>query len=434
MNLNDKIKNFLEDNGFSIDKIKTLTDDLLSDMKIGLQKESDGTPETSAQPMIIASKNIPKENPENESVIVIDAGGTNFRSCLVSFDKDGKIEISEFMKTKMPGSDKELSKEQFYNQIAENIEHLKNKASKIGFCFSYAMKNTPDGDAKVTRFSKEIKAPEVVGTFVGKELKDVLAKRGWNPIEKIVILNDTMASLLSGITNSSKTKKYSSYIGFILGTGLNNAYIEYNKIPKNTDSATENIIVCEGGMYNRVFQSVFDKKVDEESTKPGESTLEKLCSGAYMGKIADAIVQKAAAEGFFSENLKNIPLGIMPFDMDQFLENPFDENTKIGALLKSGNQTDRDTFYLIFEAIIERAAYVVSCLLTATILQCGKGTSPSEPICVVCNGTTFWKTHGLLNKVNVFLYENLTKKYNRYFDIVGINNDITLGTAVAATI
>lgn len=434
MSLNNEINAFLEKYEFSIDKIKNLTNDLLFDMKMGLEKESDGTSNTSAEPMIIASKNIPKNNPVNESVIVIDAGGTNFRSCLVSFDIDGKASISDFMKTKMPGSDKELSKKDFYNQIADNIEHLRNKAKRIGFCFSYAMKNTPDGDAQVTRFSKEIKAPEVVGTFVGKSLVNVLLERGWNPIEKIVILNDTMASLLSGITNSSKTKKYSSYIGFILGTGLNNAYIEYNKIPKNTDSSTENIIVCEGGMYNRVNQSVFDKKVDTESTKPGESTLEKLCSGAYLGKIADAIVQKALEDGLFSDKLKEIPTGITPFDMDQFMSNPFADETKIGSLLKNGTQNDRDTIYLIFEAIIERSAFVVSSLLGATIIQSGKGTSPTKPICVVCNGTTFWKTHGLLNKVNVFLYESITKKQNRYFDIVCIENDITLGTAVAATI
>ena len=59
----------------------------------------------------------PKSKVVNKSVIVIDAGGTNFRSCLVTFDANGVASISEMEKTKMPGVEKELSKKEFFDQF-----------------------------------------------------------------------------------------------------------------------------------------------------------------------------------------------------------------------------------------------------------------------------------------------------------------------------
>ena len=76
---------------------------------------------------------------EGENAIIIDAGGTNFRSCLVTFDAAGTPTISEMEKTRMPGVERELSRKEFFEQFAVNLEHLKNKADRIGFCFSYPM-------------------------------------------------------------------------------------------------------------------------------------------------------------------------------------------------------------------------------------------------------------------------------------------------------
>ena len=106
---------------------------IVYDMKKGLKKEG------ADQDMIRTFCNPPEKSAKNQSVIVIDAGGTNFRSCLVSFDADGVPSISEMEKTRMPGVEKELSRKDFFEQIANNLEHLKNKSDRIGFCFSYPM-------------------------------------------------------------------------------------------------------------------------------------------------------------------------------------------------------------------------------------------------------------------------------------------------------
>ena len=151
---------FLGRHGFSPAgyDINTVIDGLLYDMKEGLKNGTGNLDSMSAaQDMIPTWGMPPAESPKNETVIVIDAGGTNFRSCLVTFDAEGNPSISELEKTSMPGIERELSKKEFFDAIANNLEHLKNKASKIGFCFSYAMRITPDGDGEVLHFSKEIK-------------------------------------------------------------------------------------------------------------------------------------------------------------------------------------------------------------------------------------------------------------------------------------
>ena len=92
---------------------------------------------------------------------------------------------------------------------------------KIGFCFSYPAEATPDLDAKLNCWTKGIQAPEIVGQYVGSEL---MKRVGGG---KIAIVNDTVATLLAAkATEGDKT--YSSYIGFILGTGTNAAYVEKN--------------------------------------------------------------------------------------------------------------------------------------------------------------------------------------------------------------
>ena len=179
MGVFQEVTAFLNRHGFSASgyDVNTLIEGLLFDMQKGLDEGISNGVMGASQDMIPTWGLPPAEAPKNETVIVIDAGGTNFRSCLVSFDAEGNASISEMEKTSMPGIEKELGKKDFFDAIANNLDHLKNKASKIGFCFSYAMNITPDGDGEVLKFSKEIKAPEVEGSLVGACLSDALVAR-----------------------------------------------------------------------------------------------------------------------------------------------------------------------------------------------------------------------------------------------------------------
>ena len=188
MSVFQNVSAFLGRNGFPIGgpDINSVIAGLLYDMQHGLDSGSGDGPMDARQPMIPTWGMPPEKTPKDTSVIVIDAGGTNFRSCLVTFDAEGNPSISDLEKCSMPGIERELSKDEFFDQIATNLDHLKNKSTRIGFCFSYAMKILPDGDGEVLSFSKEINAKAVIGSKVGACLSEALVKRGWNKPERIV--------------------------------------------------------------------------------------------------------------------------------------------------------------------------------------------------------------------------------------------------------
>ena len=48
---------------------------------------------------------------------------------------------------------KKLTEKEFFEQIADNLEHLKNKSDRIGFCFSYPMTIKENGDGILLGFS-----------------------------------------------------------------------------------------------------------------------------------------------------------------------------------------------------------------------------------------------------------------------------------------
>jgi hexokinase len=417
--------------------VGALTDALLYDMERGL------TGLSASQDMIPTWTAPPASRPKNMSVIAIDAGGTNFRSSLVSFDDNGRAEISMQEKTKMPATDKELSKAEFFDAMASNLDRLKGKSNRIGFCFSYAMKITPDEDGEGIVFSKEIKAREVEGERVGRGLSAALAGRGWQVPEKITLINDTKAALLSGAA-AHNGAEYSSFVGLILGTGLNSAYIERApigkaaKIDRPPAIPQSQIVVCESGKFTQIPQSDFDRALDAETQTPGLYLIEKMCSGAYMGRLASLVVEAAAREGLFSkplaDGLQGLNLSLK--DMDRFLWSPFDSGadwakTGLGAITAKGTEDDYALMYLLLDSLVDRQARLAAGVAAAAVIKSGGGANPARPVCVVIEGTTVLKTRRLRERMFGYMSDILRAR-RRYFDIITVENAITLGAAIAA--
>ena len=116
-----------------------------------------------------------RQVPCNEPVIVMDAGGTNFRVATVWFRDDGKPVIEDFKLYKMPGIDAEVGRREFFRTMAQYVDHVVHRSAKVGFCFSYPLEMSPSKDGKVLYFSKEIKAAEVVGQMLGENLNRAIA-------------------------------------------------------------------------------------------------------------------------------------------------------------------------------------------------------------------------------------------------------------------
>ena len=279
------------------------------------------------------------------------------------------------------------------------------------------MEITEDGDGKILRFSKEIKAQDAVGSYIAKELSAELKAQGWKKIKTINVLNDTSALLLSSFTDSRQN--WQSRIAFILGTGMNSAYILNSRI-----------IVTECGMFSSLPQSDFDKLVDSKTTQPGLSVIEKMCSGVYLGEIAEQMIRAACKEGLFTavftnaiSKLKTIPTSC--FD-GLFIKN---KQTKLSEILKKGTDEDAEILKELIKSIILRSAKLSSQAIYAAIV-CADKEKEEFPVCITCNGSTFWKTPLLKEAVE----SELSSLLKQPFKIIQIDDDITKGSFAAAFI
>ena len=88
----------------------------------------------------------------------------------------------------------------------------------------------------------------------------------------------------------------------------------------------------------------------------------------------------------------------------------------------------------ICDAIVERSARYGAAILVACVLQTGMGTNAAKPVCILCNGSTFFKTPMIRERVYAELDEILTRQSGIYWKIVSCENDITLGAAISGLI
>ena len=245
---------------------------------------------------------VERDIPYDRPVVVLDAGGTNFRVASVYFKRNGRPVIEKFQILKMPGVDEHISKDKFFKRIAGYVSSYLDESDRIGFCFSYPIEIQPDKDGILVQFSKEIKANEVIGERIGDNLLSAIRAEGCREKKHIVLLNDTVATLLAG-RSAFKDRFFDSYVGFILGTGTNCCYIEKNKnISKKKDLEEDKyqIINVESGGFNRQPRGSVDVEMDSSTVDPGEYTFEKMVSGAYLGMLCLSTVKSAAACGLFS--------------------------------------------------------------------------------------------------------------------------------------
>lgn len=371
-----------------------------------------------------------------EKVIVIDAGGTNLRTSLVSFDADLNPVKESFSKRKMPGTEgMRVTAAEYFSAIADAVEPLISESDKIGFCYSYAAEITPEGDGIATECSKEVDAPEIVGKRVGRSLLDELERRGIDVSKKkLIVLNDTVATLLAAKVKSGR--EYEDYIGFILGTGTNTAYMEkVSAIGKFKDkfSAQKMAVNVESGCLDYSFCDVY-REFWQTTADPSGHHLEKLISGAYLGAMCGFIIEKAIESGSFTEDFikkyRESGLIISTAFMSNYLESIKNPDKNPFILLVSDYE-DGKALLTIFRTVIACAAKLSAVNLLAMMLKTGSGHNPLHPICINADGSTFYKTIYLKNDTEKYL-NSFCKRYGIHYEIISVDDSPTLGAAVAA--
>ena len=433
--------------GFHYDQIDpvALVEDVLYDMERGLRGQH------SSLPMIPAYISPLSGIIPGKTVIALDAGGTNLRSALVKFDESGKAVVEKSLKALMPGTSGQISANAFFDEIAAIvaplIEEAEDKIEGIGFCFSYAMDITEEADGILLAFSKEVDVPEVIGKAIGAGLRDALVRRNIKPPERIVLLNDTVSTLLSGLSelpaHGGLRRGEDRYgieagpvVGCILGTGYNTAYPETN-IPKiNFNSpANPQIVVCESGNFKHRYQGVLDIEYDSTTKAPGAYTMEKAASGAYLGPISFLFLKQAVKDGIFSFARSDEFLS-WPFlqtkDLNAFMHEPLARQGPIGELFGLDERDALTSFVYLTSLVTERGAIISAAVLAAAVEKAGAGFDPFVPVRVAVEGTTYMIYKGMRKAMESHLHVMLNRRKPLSYCISPVEQASLLGAAVAA--
>jgi len=429
--LKTKVEDFFRKNGMDPEDIdiEQSCNVFLEEMRKGLSGES------SSLAMLPTYIETERQIPRNQPVIVMDAGGTNFRVATVRFEQDGTTTIDDFEVYPMPGMKREVSKGEFFDTMAGYVEQIVGRSNNIGFCFSYPIEMFPNKDGRVTHFSKEIQASQVVGEMIGANLNTAITASERAGKKQIVLLNDTVATLLAGRADSSG-RTFSSHIGFILGTGTNCSYVEQNANitkAKDLDPAKSQIVNVESGGFGKAPQGTIDKSFDESSISPGTYTFEKMISGAYLGPLCLHTVHTAAKDGLFSkpsaQNLKKID-EMSTKDVSDFLSSPEAGTNPLSSAVQASDE-DAATLYFLLDVLVERAAKLTAINLSSVAIKTGKGQNPCRPVCIVAEGTTFYHLKSLKEKVQYYLKQYLEEQKGIYCEIVSVENATLIGAAIA---
>lgn len=355
--------------------------------------------------------NVPRDMP----AAVIDAGGTNFRTALVSFSEKEAV-FEGLSKHEMPGASKPATWHEFIEQTADGIAPLLDKTDKIGFCFSYPMEITPEKDAIVTELTKQVRIDGACGKLLGRDLSAALEARGHSG-KRIVVLNDTPATALGGTALIDKTR-FGGFIGLVAGTGLNTCCaLPVKRIKKLGLSGGGSMLVnLESGSFGGFERGDFDLEMDETLPDTGRYTAEKMVSGRYLGLLCLHTLKGAAREGLLSADAAELVLS-----MDA-LETAAAGVWCAGEVPAVFSEEDRlRTEYIIHE-LFDRAARCTAAQLVGIMLLTGE-----DGVCISIDGSLYKRSELFSSCLRRHL-DNSGKSY----EIVTQEETSLLGAAAAA--
>jgi len=440
------LSDFARHYGFHYDSLEpmSLVREMLIDMERGLEGKS------SSLPMIPSYITPSSKAGPGKTVLALDAGGTNLRASLVHFDGEGKAVADETVKNFMPGTKGRVNETQFFDIIAETALPLLEKKPNvegIGFTFSYPMEMKPDADGILLAFSKEVDAPDVIGKAIGAGLRQALSRKGKKYNGPITLLNDTVATLLSGLTSipadgwgESKKNPYNfpggPMIGCILGTGFNTAYPE-TRIPKiGFDSKTApQIVVCETGSFSFHFRGQLDKEFDSSTKNPGAYNLEKTTSGAYLGPLTLHILKQAVKDNVLRFKKSDELLAMPQLEtriLNEFSRAPLAIEGPLGSLFGPDEGDALAAMQYIVSIITERGALYAAAVIAATVEKMQACREPYSPVRIAIEGTTYMIYRGMRRALEARLHTMLIHEKLRPYVIAPVEQASLFGAAVAA--
>lgn len=410
-----------------------------------------------------------------KAVTVIDIGGTNVRSAVITVGEDGAMRIGNMQAFRTPGVLAPTDTAGFYGQIVDGVrDNL--VTDEIGICFSLATIPQKDRDAVMVAGGKQIMITDMLGKKVGECFREAMRAGGLSCSARITVVNDTVAAALGGQAEnpagSSRQERpagngtghesrhsrnadetggyddcghngsgggsgnsgYSGYIGFIYGTGINMCYREKTGEWINTEAA----------VYDTFLSGDLDDEFDSGLIDPGCDRLEKMVSGGYLGGLMTTILDAAAREGVIDSStmeaihravekrnhqMMNSGKGTLSArDLSDFLCDPEGGNL-ISAACSS--REERQTIAAICDAVTHRSAWICAVVITAGLLRCGAKAGRQSPVFITAEGSTFYKLKGFREKLHICMDELAGRDHGLHFEFHNVPDVILKGIAVA---
>ncbi|MCX5680412.1 MAG: hexokinase [Candidatus Omnitrophica bacterium] len=267
----------------SVNEMRKLAGDFRSEMDKGLAGRK------SSLKMIPTYTKRPSGT-EIGKYIALDLGGTNFRVLEIELEGSGRMSRPRVMKFKLNKRHITGSGDLFFGFIAGCLKNflVKNKemnsVRKMGFTFSFPVKQTEIASGNLVCWTKGFKVSGVIGEDIVGLLEAALNKKGIRGVRVAALINDTVGTLAA---KSYEDKNCN--IGVIIGTGTNACYAE--------PELGGMIVNTEWGNFDKMRRTVFDILVDSQSDRPGQQVLEKMVSGMYLGEVALKVIRAHVLPG-----------------------------------------------------------------------------------------------------------------------------------------
>ena len=357
-----------------------------------------------------------------QPVICVDAGGTNLRITVAQFLDDGTFHTENIVKTLIPGAEKPVSIQEFFDALAELIYPFTKITKEIAISFAYRAKTLPNIDCEIVDITKEVTVTGAGGQHLGKEICASLAKMGAEGCHAIV-MNDSVATALAGKAEKLN-EGYGSFTGTILGTGSNSCYMEAVqniKKVKDLDPDGTMVINVEAGSYNKMPRSDIDIAFNKTLQNPEVGIAEKMTSGGYLGKLCGYTLSVAADEGVFEEK-PDFGTSLTTIDVNRFLT---DGGGRIAEVLQT--EHDRDATREILLNLVRRAGRMLALQMAAVAVKCKK---TNNRVCMTIEGTTYEKMDDLKHEAMVSLLPYLAS-CGIEADVISVDLAVIKGCAIA---
>lgn len=408
---------FLERHGMAPEQVDpaALSRAIEADMRRALAGESAST-------LMLPSHLYGEGKPAMDTpVVVIDAGGTNFRAALVTFTADGPV-IQGLTQSPMPGTHGEVDWSDFIRHCADGVEPFLAQSRLIGICFSYSADPQPDGDSLVLNLNKEIRVRNSAGRPVGGDLKAELQRRGHEGVET-VLLNDTLAVQFGAAAGHHLSPN--ECIGMVCGTGANICCaLPVKDIPKLSRPGDDRamLVNCESGFFLGVPQGDYDKELEAQSADPGRYLHEKMVSGAYMGTLCRLTLRGAAREGVFSAAGNALLAGLEELTSQ--------EADTLSGPLTALSPDDLALADEIIAAVFERSGRAMCAALSAVLRIADRGDGSLTHI--GAEGSLFQKSRRFRPALDRAMESYAAGECGLRFDFLTCQNTTLIGTACAA--